>query len=282
MHAATLPGFAAPGRPGASGLHSVVLGEGEHEVVFLHGLGGTARYWTCGPVAPVFPGCRTRLLDLYGFGDSPRPWCRYTVARHLDALQRTLGDGPPLTLVGHSMGAALALIYAARFPARVRALCLLALPHYGNPHNARAWFAQQRGGWLYTSMFATALACIVTRRVAGRWLPHLVRDVPAEVARDLVKHNALSSTTSLWDVLYRHDLGGDAAMLPADLAVRCVHGRRDTTAPYTAAARLAHAHRWQWVALDDADHHPWLRRPQRCHAAIRELLPVTRPEPAAA
>jgi len=46
--------------------------------------------------------------------------------------------------------------------------------------------------------------------VAGRWLPHLVRD--------LVLHNMASSTTSMWDVLYRHDLRrAEAAALPPDL-----------------------------------------------------------------
>src|SRR3546814_13178643 len=112
----------------------------------------------------------------------------------------TLFRAPPRVLVGHSLGAALALALAARHPDRVQALCLFSLPDYGSRAGAIEWFASQRGGWVYTNMLATALACLVTRRVAGRWLPYLVHNVPPEVARDLVLHNMASSTTSLWEV----------------------------------------------------------------------------------
>lgn len=268
-----LPGFAMSSHgSGAMRLHSVTLGDGPEQVAFLHGLGGTVRYWTCGSVLPLFPGVQTRLLDLYGFGDSPRPWCRYTIERHIAALHRTLGDGPPRTLVGHSMGAALALMYAARYPEHVRSLCLISLPHYGSPGNAYAWFRSQHGGWIYTNMVATALGCMFTRRVAGHWLPLLIRDVPEIVARDLVKHNALSSTTSLWNVLYRNDLALDSGKLPLDIPVICIHGSEDDTAPPAAVRSLTAAHPgWSLVELA-ADHHPWLRHPDLCHKVIRGLL----------
>lgn len=268
-----LPGFAMPGRgTGVVRLHSVSLGKGPDQVAFLHGLGGTVRYWTCGPVLPVFSGLQTRLVDLYGFGDSPRPWCRYTIDRHIEALHRTLGDGPPRTLVGHSMGAALALIYAARYPKHVRSLCLISLPHYGSPGDAYTWFRGQQGGWIYTNMLATALGCMFTRRIAGHWLPLLIRDVPEIVARDLVKHNALSSTTSLWNVLYRNNLALDAKRLPSDIPVVCIHGSTDDTAPAAAVRALTAAHPgWTLVELN-ADHHPWLRQPDLCHRVIREVL----------
>jgi len=267
-----LPGFADdahPTRP--TRLHLEALGHGPLRVTFLPGLGGTTRYWTSTSVPPLFQHARTELVDLYGFGRSPRPWCRYTVDRHVAALARTLEPGLPRVLVGHSLGAALALTFAARFPERVQALCLMGLPDYGSHAGAIAWFARQRGGWIYTNMAATALACLVTRRVAGRWLPHLVRDVPPEVARDLVLHNMASSTTSLWEVLYRHDLRAEARALPADVAVACIHGTRDVTAPPTRVAELVDRFpRWRHVPLE-ADHHPWLRAPAACHAQIATL-----------
>ena len=87
----TLPGFADPAHPGLpERLHVESLGRGSLRVTFLPGLGGTTRYWTATPVAPVFRQAQTELVDLYGFGRSPRPWCRYTVERHVDALARTL------------------------------------------------------------------------------------------------------------------------------------------------------------------------------------------------
>lgn len=267
-----LPGFADdahPARP--TRLHLEALGHGPLRVTFLPGLGGTTRYWTSTPVAPLFRHARTELVDLYGFGRSPRPWCRYTVDRHVAALERTLEPGLPRVLVGHSLGAALALTFAARFPERVQALCLMGLPDYGSEAGAVAWFARQRGGWIYTNMAATALACLVTRRVAGRWLPHLVRDVPPEVARDLVLHNMASSTTSLWEVLYRHDVRAEAAALPRELPVACIHGDTDVTAPPARVAELVDRFpHWRHVPLE-VDHHPWLRDPAACHAQIAAL-----------
>lgn len=270
-----LPGFAAHATDrGARRLHSVELGDGHAPVVFLHGLGGTTRYWTSTDIRPVFTDHRTRLLDLYGFGDSPRPWCRYTLERHLEALHRTLDRGQPQVLVGHSLGAALALAFAARHPRRVAGLVLIGLPHYGSPDDAIAWFRRQRGGWIYTNMAATMLACVLTRRIARRLLPRLVTDVPRVVAEDLVKHNAMSSATSLWNVLYRHDLAPDADRLASAIPVTCIHGRRDDTAPLDAVQALCHRHpRWRLVELD-ADHHPWLRDAAACHAAIDRVLQI--------
>lgn len=75
-------------------------------------------------------------MDLLGFGDSPKPWCRSTVDRHLDALAATLAGQRNIMLVGHSKGAVLALAYAARNPALVRRLFLIGLPHFGSQANA--------------------------------------------------------------------------------------------------------------------------------------------------
>jgi pimeloyl-ACP methyl ester carboxylesterase len=167
-------------------------GHGEHCAVLLHGLGGTHRYWTCGPVSFALSGHRTVLLDLLGFGESPKPWFRYSVERHVAALHASLAGERSVTLVGHSLGAALALAYAARYPSVVRRLVLISLPNFGGAEGAVAWFARQRGGWIYTNMWATALACILTRRVVGHLLPRLLRDIPREVAEDLVDVDAIT------------------------------------------------------------------------------------------
>lgn len=248
-------------------------GDGEQVMVLLHGLGGTHRYWTCGPIAFALPGYRRVLVDLLGFGMSPRPWMRYTLDRHLQALDLTLAGERQITLVGHSLGAALALAYAARWPDRVSRLVLISPPCFQGITGAAAWFARQRGGWIYTSLLATAAACIITRRVAGRLLPRLLPDIPHEVAEDLVAHNMASSTTSLWEVLYRHDLLSDAALLPSHVPVIVLHGARDSTAPPDGANRLVEGRAsWQLRMLGGLDHHPWLRAPRACLDCIADWL----------
>jgi pimeloyl-ACP methyl ester carboxylesterase len=248
-------------------------GRGDHCAVLLHGLGGTHRYWTCGPVPFALRGHRTVLIDLLGFGESPKPWMRYTVDRHVAALHASLVGERTVTLIGHSLGAALALAYAARYPSVVRGLVLISLPNFGGTEGAAAWFARQPGGWIYTNIWATALACVLSRRVVGRLLPRLLRDIPREVAEDLVAHNMVSSTSSLWEALYRHDLRAEAAAAVQSLPVLMLHGNADLTAPLTGAQQLAAGRAtWEVRVLGGVDHHPWLRAPHECMQFIEQWL----------
>lgn len=248
-------------------------GSGDHCAVLLHGLGGTHRYWNCGPVLFALSGHRTVLVDLLGFGESPRPWIRYSVERHVAALHACLAEERSMTLIGHSLGAALALAYAARYPLVVRRLVLISLPNFGGVARAVSWFSQQRAGWIYTNMWATALACVLSRRVVGRLLPRLLRDIPQEVAEDLVAHNMISSTSSLWEVIYRHDLRAEAEATAQILPVLMLHGSADLTAPLAEAEKLATGReRWEMHILRSVDHHPWLREPRECLQYIDQWL----------
>lgn len=236
--------------------------------VFLHGLGGTHRYWTAAEGERLLPREST-VVDLLGFGKSPRPFMRYTPETHLSALEPALAPHAPFVLVGHSLGAALALAYTARHPDDVEALVLIGLPAYRGRRKAIRWLRQTFKGWFFTNMVVTAIVCVFTRRLLGPILPFVVRDVPREVARDLVEHNLMSSTTSLWNVLYRRDVRPDADALPEHLRVILIHGSNDTTAPIDEVRQLvAGRPGWQLVELDGVDHHPWLRHPETCAQLI--------------
>lgn len=249
-------------------LNRVDVGREGPQFVFLHGLGGTHRYWLRA-FEGSRPPARLTFIDLLGFGDSPRPWCRHTVDRHLEQLHERLGNESEFTLVGHSLGAALALAYAARYPKQVRRLVLLSLPHFGGEQAAYRWLRQTPEGWILTNTVLMSIACVITRRIASGLLPYLRPDLPREVAEDIVKHSWAASTTSLWDVIYRHDLQLEADALSATLPVTCIHGARDRTVPADRVERLAEGRRrWQAVVLPTVDHHPWLREPGRC----RELI----------
>jgi|LNFM01.1.fsa_nt_gb pimeloyl-ACP methyl ester carboxylesterase len=63
---------------------------GPHRAVLLHGLDGAHRYQTCGPVPFAVPGHRTVLLDLPGFGESPKLWMRNAVERQVAAVHASL------------------------------------------------------------------------------------------------------------------------------------------------------------------------------------------------
>ena len=94
--------------------------------LFLHGLTGVAEVW--GPtVAELDPRRQSFALDQRGHGHSPRPATGYGissfVADVLEASHRLGLDRPHL--VGHSMGARVALVAAARHPERFRSVTIV-------------------------------------------------------------------------------------------------------------------------------------------------------------
>jgi len=174
-----------------------------------------------------------------------------------------------VVLVGHSMGAILALALAARYPQKVSQLVLVSLPcFHGDLGAVRSWFRRRPGGWIYTNLMAMALACVVTRYVAVHLLPLIFREYPRAVVEDLVKHNVMSSTTSLWNVVYKYDIAPDAGSLPAALPVTCIHSEDDDMSSIETIRSITETFRWRLVVLGDAGHHPWLRYPERCFSIV--------------
>lgn len=111
----------------------------ESPVVLLHGGGANAHWWD--HLAYALSALSTRqsvyALDFRGHGDS-----EYPQSRHVGAFNDDLEDfvgwlaREDVILIGHSMGAAVALDHASRFPA-TRALVLVDLARGGNPTTGR-------------------------------------------------------------------------------------------------------------------------------------------------
>ncbi len=101
-------------------------GAGEVALVFLHYFGGSSRSWD--EVTARLPDFRCITPDLRGFGDSDAPENGYSVDENADdiaSLIEVLGV-ERFVLVGHSMGGKIALALAARRPAGLERLVLLA------------------------------------------------------------------------------------------------------------------------------------------------------------
>jgi 3-oxoadipate enol-lactonase len=144
--------------------------------VLLHALGEESAHWA--PVAAAF--ARTRrvyALDLRGHGASD--WAGpYTIegltadlAAFLDAL--SLGR---VTLAGHSLGAAPAYLYAARFPGRVTRLVLEEPPP---PWPRAPLFRDRPDGPLSFDWDATALSNEFAEPRVSSWrssLPRITAD----------------------------------------------------------------------------------------------------------
>ena len=97
-------------------------------VVFVHGLGGSLATWALN--LPAFAqSLRICALDLPGAGDSEKPATDYSVSSLADFLAHFLNalgpDWQRVSLVGHSLGGAIALAFAQQCPQRVEKLVLV-------------------------------------------------------------------------------------------------------------------------------------------------------------
>ncbi len=108
-------------------VHYEVLGRGK-PLIFLHGWVGSWRYWipTMQAASISF---RTYAIDLWGFGDTAKIPDHYPLEQQvnlLDLFLQEMGIGK-VALVGHGLGAIVAMLYAyryKRFVDRVMAICL--------------------------------------------------------------------------------------------------------------------------------------------------------------
>jgi pimeloyl-ACP methyl ester carboxylesterase len=109
-------------------IHYEVLGRGR-PIIFLHGWVGSWRYWVPTMQAASM-GYRAYALDLWGFGDTAKRPQMYRLTEQvalLNNFMEALGIGR-IALVGHGLGAMVALQYAAQHGNIVDRVMLTGLP----------------------------------------------------------------------------------------------------------------------------------------------------------
>ncbi len=102
-------------------------------LLFIHGIGNSGDSWN--EVVEKMPAnVRVVTIDLLGFGDSPMPkWAIYnakTQARSVLATFFKLRITTPVVIVGHSLGALVAIEMAKRYPLLINSLILASPPLY--------------------------------------------------------------------------------------------------------------------------------------------------------
>ncbi len=102
-------------------------------ILFIHGIGNNGDAWR--NVIDKLPSdVRVITIDLLGFGRSPRPkWAIYnakTQAKSVLATYLKLRIASPVIIVGHSLGALVAIEIAKTYPLLVNSLILCSPPLY--------------------------------------------------------------------------------------------------------------------------------------------------------
>ena len=131
-------------------VHYEVLGRGR-PIIFLHGWVGSWRYWIPAMQAASIS-FRTYALDLWGFGDSAKNPYYYAIENQtelLDQFLQEMGIGK-IALVGHGLGAVIALLYTAKYPRFVDRLMTVCLPNDQSSINPRLTSTSplELAGWL--------------------------------------------------------------------------------------------------------------------------------------
>lgn len=102
-------------------------------VLFIHGIGNTGAAWD--EVIHQLPSnVRVISIDLLGFGDSPSPkWAVYDAKSQANSVLATflkLRILTPVIVVGHSLGALVAIEMAKRYPLLIKSMVLCSPPLY--------------------------------------------------------------------------------------------------------------------------------------------------------
>jgi pimeloyl-ACP methyl ester carboxylesterase len=267
-------------------LNYVVTGRGP-AVVLVHGLGGFAESWRHN-VDALAARATVYAVDLPGFGLSAKPRAPYSLGYFARALHAFL-DGVGVaqaSLVGHSLGGAVAVAFALMHPARAERLALL-----GAVVPGLTWHQSTRARLVSLPLVGEALSlcgCAPIYRAAIAQCFHAA--VPEEVEflvhwRYAERTGAparaawLATVRALQQELVSRRRDYQRALPTLDVPVLLVHGRQDPAVPAAHCAeavdRLPRATvRW----LDACGHFPHIEHAQVVNGWLTEFL-VGRPAP---
>jgi pimeloyl-ACP methyl ester carboxylesterase len=203
-------------------------------VLFLHGITGSRRYWGR-KVRPLAASHRLVIPDLIGFGLSPKPHVEYTIDLFRDSVRTLIEEvglaDRPLAIVGHSLGALIALEYAARHRLQVHRLVLLSIPRYTDPKSAheRFWKGSPHYRRLLNEHSLAETLAQVKRSGLELTLRYLFR-FPWPVLLDSHKFTFRSLISTLECCLLNYQVDRILPSVPP-VPTLLIHGEKDSVAP---------------------------------------------------
>lgn len=241
-------------------------------VLFLHGVGGSGRYWSSyleelaqfeTPVVALAP-------DLLGFGSSDKPAIDYTSDVHLTIIETIIEEclrrlpskevtTVELELVGHSMGGILAILLAGRLvnnesmlkgdALHLTRLALLGTPYASPKHDLEQEVLRSP---LNRAMLSRPLICESVHHSLKMLWPlvlFLIRKgwvktaLPYPVVADYMQHTCRSYTSSAHHVIFETNLDPVLKSLQGkntgSLQTLLIYSRADGEVPWQHGQELA-------------------------------------------
>ncbi|CAN7176675.1 alpha/beta hydrolase [Microbacterium foliorum] len=278
------PGAGVVSRHGPLSIRT--FGDGDPIVVLLPGIAASGSFYGAafdqlGDIATVL------VIDPLGFGQSmvePDGDALFGISDHQNAIIDVLSSSPlasrPVTLVGHSMGASLAIITAAA--AADTAITIAGVIAFDAPLFVSEQEARQRisgMGWFETLLASGPIAHLVCswmcrhRRFASYAAIAVNPSLPITVARDGVRHTWLSYSGALNSIVMSDDwLPALEALGRRNIAVLLVNGTDDPVPVPGLADRLARSYPNLTVSTHRGGHQLPLSDPDWCAETVARAI----------
>jgi pimeloyl-ACP methyl ester carboxylesterase len=228
-------------------VHYEVLGRGR-PVIFLHGWVGSWKYWIAS-MQVASTSYRAYSLDLWGFGDTAHNTLKYSLddqAKLLDAFLNELGIGK-IALVGHGLGALVAMKFASRFRQSVDRVMAVNCPLNYDAVNSRLRTAQPQelSDWLSNRSPEASTALSDSSKADGKAIAASMAGLQAE--------NIFGNFRSM------------------DVPCLLVYGEKDQaiTVPTYEAATSTYTHQ---VILDGSGHFPMIEETIKFNRLLTDFL----------
>jgi pimeloyl-ACP methyl ester carboxylesterase len=259
-------------------------------VVLIHGMLNSSRHWE--RIAVRLADRYTVIApDLIGHGDSATPRGDYSLGAHASVIRdlMTAIGIERASIVGHSLGGGIAMVFFWQFPQRTERLALISSGGLGDGVSPLLRTAALPG-------FSGVLAVAAHRRVLdGLWATGatlrargrnegIQLQAIARALRPLERRGAqkafLHTLRSVIDVRGQRVSAVDRLYLLRSMPTLLVWGERDRTIPL-AHGRAAHeaVPHSRFVTLPDAAHFPHLEDPDGLAQALGDFLTGTEPAP---
>jgi pimeloyl-ACP methyl ester carboxylesterase len=259
--------------------HTVVyrtMGSGP-PVVLIHGMVNSSRHWR--GVAERLAERHTVIApDLIGHGDSATPRGDYSLGAHATVIRDLLSalGIERATMVGHSLGGGIAMVYFWQFPERVERLALISSGGLGEEVSPllRSVAAPGYRGVLGVIASRAVIAALNACGTQGRNVARALRPLDSPGKRRAF----LQTLRAVIDVHGQRVSATDRLYLIGDTPMLIMWGDRDNTIPiaHGLAAHEAMPHS-RFVTIPDAAHFPHIDDPASVATALAEFTAATEP-----